>query len=87
MDCLTPIVNWRSKGGGAPPAYPGGRGEVKWETTMEKAIERAAREPRKSSPQAAAASAAGPVEYVSKADAAAIVEGIITDLLTDGRGP
>ena len=65
-----------------PPIRAGG-GEVKWETTMEKAIERATRDLRKPSPEAAAQVRPGHVEYVSKADAAAIVERIITDLLQE----
>lgn len=53
---------------------------------MEKAIERATRDLENLARKLRAQVRPGHVEYVSKADAAAIVERIITDLLTDGRG-
>ena len=54
---------------------------------MSEAIERAARELENLARKLRVQARPGHVEYVSKADAAATIERIITDLLTDGREP
>jgi len=53
---------------------------------MSEAIERAARELENLARKLRVQARPGHLEYVSKADAAATIERIITDLLTDGRG-
>ena len=54
---------------------------------MSEAIERTARELENLARKLRIQTRPGHVEYVSKAAAAATIERIITDLLTDGREP